>query len=230
MAVTQKISYVIEKIREEFLSYVDVYDGATLLHKIECETSDEAIIRLEEWMESVEGGGYVTLKLKDKPGKEIAKGGKINAFSLRIKLGGVSDVAVNGGGNRMDSTVISMMQKNFDLQLNHLTEKNDLLKRIEALENKKKDKPDMLETAIGSLLPMLVGSVNGKMAVNGNQSFSPPTPALADDVSGTNPKERLRNALEVWGKSDPDYITVIENIATLVTTNRPKYDLAKGML
>jgi hypothetical protein len=243
MAVTQKIDYVLEKIREENLSYISVFDGATLLHKIECESADESIVRLEEFLSSVEGGGYATLKLSDKSGKDISKGGKINAFQMRVKLGGGSVVVGSGGVDSVSNGVIAQMQKNFDLQIKHMEERAVLQKQIDELANKisekgKKDKPDLMETALNGLLPLFVqsvaggsGAVNGKAAVNGPVSFAPGTPALADDVSAdVTPGERLKDALNRWKLADADFLNVIERVVLLAETDKPKYNLAKGML
>lgn len=243
MAVTQKIDYVLEKIREENLSYISVYDGATLLHKIECESADESIVRLEEFLSSVEGGGYATLKLSDKSGKDISKGGKINAFQMRVKLGGGSVVVGSGGMDSVSNGVIAQMQKNFDLQIKHMEERAVLQKQIDELANKisekgKKDKPDLMETALNGLLPLFVqsmaggsGAVSGKAAVNSPVSFAPGTPALADDVSAdVAPAERLKDALNRWKLADADFLNVIERVVLLAETDKPKYNLAKGML
>lgn len=237
MAVTQKIDYVLDKIREENLSYISVYDGATLLHKIECESADESIIRLEEFLSSVEGGGYATLKLSDKSGRDISKGGKINAFQMRVKLGGGSVVAGTGGLDSANSGVIAQMQKNFDLQIKHMEDRAALQKQIDDLANKisekgKKDKPDLMETALNGLLPILMQSVTGKAAVNDPVSFAPNTRALADNVSADNvsPGERLKDALNRWKQVDADFLNVVERIVLLAENDKTKYNLAKGML
>ena len=43
-------------------------------------------------------------------------------------------------------------------------------------------------------------------------------------------QQRLMIALEKWSKADPDFISLIEAVATLAETKDPMYNMAKGML
>jgi hypothetical protein len=122
--------------------------------------------------------------------------------------------------------------------------------RIEALEAENKElkqtvrEHDNMTTRVLGKIEPYIGTLISSVA----SKFLPQTTQIAmagidriDDENtestevitseiGNNDQERLITALGKWEKADPDFLSLIEAVATMAANNDPMYTVAKNML
>lgn len=236
MAVTVKLEYLKNLIRDNDLTNCILRDGGKELAYFECANADETISQLEDALQSFEGT-YIEVSVSDKT-KDEKKGGVGKAghsyknYTYRIKLGNVANSISGVADGGINGTILRLLNEKHAVEIEGLKQSFENKQQMENFKRemkelleskKKKDEPDRFDKMIEMFVPVLAKSFG--VEVPGNASHAT---ALAGDPEDL--KARLKLALQSWEKLDNDFVAVIERIVTLAATDPGKYQMAKTML
>jgi len=214
MSVRVKKDFVIEQMKKHNLPYFILMDGKNVI----AERQDEGAIEanqeeLSEILETLEGD-LVTVILRSKNKSEIAGGGR--DYSKRSFL-----VRLKEAGQMNSPAANNMALMNTIMQLKEDKIRMEYEARFKALEEKESDQgvigylPQIMEA-----LPHIKGLFPGIFGGNN-------TPGIAGHPEDNT---RLNKALQLWSVVDPDYIAMIEKIASLANKSPDKYNAYKPVI
>lgn len=236
MAVTVKLDYLKNIIRDNDLTNCILRDGGKELACFECSNAEETIAQLDDALQSFEGS-YIEVSVSDKTKDEKKNGaGKAGSnyknYTYRVKLGGVGNSISGVADGGINGTILRLLNEKHTVEMQMLkvgydNEKrfDDLRREMQALNEKKKEQPDVFEKLITQFSPLITKALGGGVEVPGNASHATSLAGDAEDL-----KTRLKIALQSWEKLDGDFVAVIERIVTLAANDPGKYQMAKTML